>query len=93
MAEPVMPAQAQDAGSGSMVLLDESGAYERSEAALRLMKRLGGGVGFLGSLGLCFPRFLRDGVYRFIAWKRYHWFGRKESCRLPGADEPGVFLP
>tara|TARA_A100001037_G_C14752389_1_gene458141 strand:- start:25 stop:471 length:447 start_codon:yes stop_codon:yes gene_type:complete len=93
LAESRLPVREPDAGSWSMVLLDDSGCYERSEAALRVMKKLGGGAGFLGCLGLCVPKFLRDGVYRIIARKRYDWFGRKESCRLPSLEEQAVFLP
>ncbi len=77
----------------SMVLLDGNGMHERSGAALRVLKRLGGLRGFLGSIGLCFPGFLRDFVYRLIARYRYRLFGRRETCRTPADDESSVFLP
>ncbi|MGL6267168.1 MAG: thiol-disulfide oxidoreductase DCC family protein [Chitinophagaceae bacterium] len=38
------------------------------------------------------PRFIRDGVYNFIARNRYKWFGKKESCFLPTADLRNRFL-
>ena len=36
------------------------------------------------------PRLLRDPFYRWIARNRYRWFGRREACMVPSADNPGV---
>jgi predicted DCC family thiol-disulfide oxidoreductase YuxK len=41
---------------------------------------------------LLVPRPLRDLVYRWIARNRYRWFGKKETCRLPNAEERARFL-
>ena len=89
----LLPIQEEDSKEWSMVFLDTSGAYVRSEGALRLLMNLGGLWSCLGWLGLCFPRFFRDGVYRLIARGRYKWFGKKESCRLPSPEEEERFLP
>lgn len=35
--------------------------------------------------------FLRNFVYRQIAQRRYKWFGKYESCRLPSPDEQDRF--
>ncbi|RME58755.1 thiol-disulfide oxidoreductase DCC, partial [Candidatus Parcubacteria bacterium] len=35
---------------------------------------------------------LRDGVYFWVARQRYRWFGRRETCRLPSAEERERFL-
>ncbi|WKZ78981.1 MAG: DCC1-like thiol-disulfide oxidoreductase family protein [Candidatus Kapaibacterium sp.] len=40
----------------------------------------------------CFPPLLRDPAYRYVAARRYRWFGRKESCRLPTPAERKRFL-
>ena len=38
------------------------------------------------------PKILRDSVYNLIAKNRYRWFGKKEKCRVPSADERERFL-
>jgi predicted DCC family thiol-disulfide oxidoreductase YuxK len=38
------------------------------------------------------PRALRDAAYRAMAKRRYRWFGRYETCRIPAAGDPR-FLP
>lgn len=47
----------------------------------------------LGRFFLWVPKFIRDGVYRFIARNRIKWFGNADSCRLPSVDEASRFLP
>jgi predicted DCC family thiol-disulfide oxidoreductase YuxK len=32
---------------------------------------------------LVLPRPLRDAAYDFVARRRYRWYGRRESCRMP----------
>jgi len=38
------------------------------------------------------PKILRDSVYNLIAKNRYRWFGKRETCRVPSADERERFL-
>jgi predicted DCC family thiol-disulfide oxidoreductase YuxK len=38
------------------------------------------------------PKILSDSVYNLIAKNRYRWFGKKETCRVPSADERERFL-
>jgi predicted DCC family thiol-disulfide oxidoreductase YuxK len=76
----------------SLVLLDAQGPHLRSDAALLALKYVGGPWRLLSALRVV-PRPLRDGVYGLIARRRYQWFGRKESCRLPGPQEREPFLP
>lgn len=66
----------------SVLLLEDGVLFERSEAALRIARRLRGPVRLLAPL-LSLPHGLRDRAYRFIARNRYRWFGKAESCRLP----------
>ena len=47
----------------------------------------------LGRWCLWIPKFIRDGVYRFIAKNRIKWFGNADACRLPSEDETLRFLP
>jgi predicted DCC family thiol-disulfide oxidoreductase YuxK len=66
----------------SFILADGDKIYTRSTGALRMLKLLG----FPWSLFYVYilvPRFIRDGVYNWIARNRYRWFGRQESCMIP----------
>jgi predicted DCC family thiol-disulfide oxidoreductase YuxK len=75
----------------SLILLDDHGIHDRSDAALGICARLGAPYNLVSSLRII-PRPIRDGVYRFIAHNRYHWFGRHETCRIPTASERARFL-
>lgn len=66
----------------SVVLIDGDQAYQRSDAALRVARYLDGPWRRAAVL-LIVPRFIRNSVYRLIAWQRYRLFGRQESCWLP----------
>ncbi len=75
----------------SFVLYENGIKYYQSDAALKTFKYLGSWWRVL----YCFivlPKFLRDGVYRFIAKNRYAWFGKKASCRMPTPEDREVLL-
>ena len=38
------------------------------------------------------PKYFRDWIYIFIASNRYTWFGKKDTCMLPGNDIKSRFL-
>ena len=70
----------------SILLVEEGKVHTRSDAALRVARRLS----FpwpLASLLRVIPRVLRDSVYDAIAVRRYRWFGRRDACQLP---DPGI---
>lgn len=75
----------------AVVLVDDAGVHTRSTAALRIARRLGLPWRALALL-LVVPRLLRDGVYRFVARRRYRWFGHREACSLPSPEVAGRFL-
>ncbi len=66
----------------SVLLIEDGKLYDRSTAALRIVRQLSGNIRFLG-LFLHVPRPLRDLGYKFIARVRYKIWGKKESCDLP----------
>jgi predicted DCC family thiol-disulfide oxidoreductase YuxK len=76
---------------GTVVLIEDGRAFERSDAALRIAAGLGGAWLALGALRLV-PRPLRDALYDWIARNRYRWFGRREECALPTPDQRHRFL-
>jgi predicted DCC family thiol-disulfide oxidoreductase YuxK len=79
------------AAQDSFILLDNGNIYTHSTGALRVLMHLGGGWKILSLLRV-FPPFIRDGVYRFIARNRYRWFGKRDSCMVPGEGVRERFL-
>jgi len=64
----------------SVVILAADGSLlARSDAVVRILKRLGGGWRVVGSLLAAVPRGLRDAVYDLIARVRYRVFGKRED--------------
>lgn len=68
-----------------------------SNAWVAVLRHLGPGWRLLAVVSACVPTPLRDWAYRFVAGRRYRWFGRSAHCRLPDAtagarlaDEPTV---
>ena len=80
----------------SIVLVERTAAYRKSEAVLRIAQRLQDRVGalpFLGLVGMVAPGFVRDTVYDFIAANRYRVFGRADACRLSDGRFEARFVP
>jgi predicted DCC family thiol-disulfide oxidoreductase YuxK len=81
----VDPADAQ-----TFLLVDGDTVYTRSDAALEIVKDLGAWR-WLGVFGIL-PRGLRDWVYSSIARNRYRWFGKREACFVPTAEQRARFI-
>jgi predicted DCC family thiol-disulfide oxidoreductase YuxK len=78
-------------GRESVLLIAPTGCHAESRAILELVRLLPFPCPLFYSLRIV-PAPLRDGIYRFIAKRRYRWFGRKESCPLPRPEEAHRFL-
>ena len=70
----------------------EERVYLRSDAAAAILADLGGAYRPLSWLRVI-PRPLRDALYDWVAARRYRWFGKLDSCRLPDKGMEGRFLP
>lgn len=79
----------------SIVVIEPDGrVHVEGLAALVIGRRLGGAYALLSAIGGLLPRPLLDSVYRFIARRRYRWFGRKtDVCPLVPETQHGLFLP
>ncbi len=75
----------------TVILIENDKIYYRSEAALKISKRLKFPFNFLSYLRFV-PRFLRDSVYNFVSRNRYGIFGKKNSCYIPKPDYSKRFL-
>jgi predicted DCC family thiol-disulfide oxidoreductase YuxK len=69
----------------TFILVEDGKCYVRSEAALRVARRLGGVWGLFYAF-IIIPRPFRDYMYGTVARHRYKWFGKREECMVP---EPG----
>jgi predicted DCC family thiol-disulfide oxidoreductase YuxK len=81
----------QTSSPESVVLIDEDGAWRESDAALRIAAGLRAPWRLLSALRIV-PRPVRDRVYRFVARRRYRWFG-VDACRLPSPELVERMIP
>ncbi len=75
----------------SFVFIENDKPYNRSTAALKVCRHL------RGLWPLCYgfiivPKFIRNGIYNWVANNRYKWFGKKESCMIPTPEVKARFL-
>src|SRR5262245_14195540 len=75
----------------TFVVVEGSGCFTRSDAALRVAQHLAGGWTLLRVLSLI-PKPMRDWGYTVMARHRYQWFGRRETCMIPSRDILDRFL-
>jgi predicted DCC family thiol-disulfide oxidoreductase YuxK len=78
-------------GIDSVILIDNGKVYTYSDAALRITKYLRWPAKALYVLTVV-PQFIRQPFYRWVARNRYKWFGKKETCMVPGTDVRTRFL-
>ncbi|MDZ4803931.1 MAG: thiol-disulfide oxidoreductase DCC family protein [Candidatus Eisenbacteria bacterium] len=77
--------------SGTMLLVEGGRVSTRSTAVLRIASRLPF-PWWLSGIGWIVPRIVRDWAYDIVARNRYRWFGRRETCLVPGPEHEGRFL-
>ena len=64
----------------------------KSDAAIRVLRELGGVWVFVAATLKVVPQRLRDWGYDLIARNRYRWFGRYETCPMPSEKDRRKFL-
>ena len=65
---------------------------ERSEAAVAVLRDLGGVWGLLGLSLWMLPKPVRDWGYNVVARRRYRVFGKYDVCPLPDVKDRHKFL-
>lgn len=88
--EELSPADITDLKT--VVLIEGTQSYRKSNAVLRVLKGLGGFWRVVAALLWIVPRPLRDVGYSWIAANRYAIFGKKATCRMPKPAERERFL-
>ena len=75
----------------TVVLVDGERTYTKSDAVLRIVRRLSFPWPLL-VVGRLVPRPLRDAAYDWVARNRFEWFGRRRTCLVPTAELRARFL-
>jgi predicted DCC family thiol-disulfide oxidoreductase YuxK len=83
--------QTRPSRTDSFVLIENGTLYTKSTAALRVCRRLNGGLSLLYAF-MIIPAFIRDAVYDLVARNRYKWFGKSNECWLPTPELSDRFL-
>ena len=90
-AQEKLPQELRENLNTVVVLSHDGKLYQKSEAILNVLYDLGGFWRLFFVFRLI-PRPLSDVFYSLIAKYRYRIFGKKETCRLPSAEEHSKFL-
>jgi len=77
--------------SRTFLLLEDGVAVNKSDAALRAARHMWQPWPMARIFGLL-PRFIRDGVYDFVARNRYKVFGKRDACMVPVQSDAARFL-
>lgn len=75
----------------SFILIENGKVFDRSTAALHVVKKLKGLWRFLYGF-IIVPKFIRDAIYQLISTNRYVWFGKKDECMIPTPELKAKFL-
>jgi predicted DCC family thiol-disulfide oxidoreductase YuxK len=75
----------------TLILVEGDRIRRGSDAVLAIWSGLGWPWRAAAALRIIPPP-LRDPIYRWVARNRYRWFGRRETCWLPGPDLADRFL-
>ena len=75
----------------SIIVIDGENYHSKADAALLIAKKLGGTF-HVASIFYGLPRKYRDQLYDWLARNRYRWFGRYQSCMVPGPEHLDRFI-
>lgn len=77
----------------SVIFLTDGRSYEKAEAVIHILKKLGLFYKFLGFLLNLLPLFILDRLYHLIAKNRYRLFGKNDTCLIPNETDRSLFIP
>lgn len=75
----------------TFLVLSGDAALSRSDAGVEILSQLRAPWRWLAVVRII-PRPVRDAVYRFVARRRYRWFGRRENCVVVPPSESHRFI-
>ncbi|WP_424768928.1 thiol-disulfide oxidoreductase DCC family protein [Paenibacillus sp. sgz302251] len=77
--------------SNTFVMVKDGQYFTKSEAALRVFRKLNG-LWPLLYMFIFVPAAWRNIIYDWIARHRYRWFGQSDRCLLPASELQSRFL-
>jgi len=77
--------------SDSIVLVEDGQCFFYSTSILRTIKKLNG-IWSMLFVFTVIPAMIRDWIYRWVAFRRYQWFGKQKTCRIPTQNLESRFL-
>ena len=83
--------QLTDKGLDTVLLYDGQHVLGRSDATIHILTTLGG-IWKTAAVFIIVPRFIRNGIYNFLAKRRYKLFGKRDSCMMPTPELKAKFL-
>jgi predicted DCC family thiol-disulfide oxidoreductase YuxK len=83
--------QLDPVGYETSILLEDGIVWLKSEAAIRIFRRLGFPWS-LASMARLLPRAARDWLYDIVATHRLRWFGARTTCFLPDPSQADRFI-
>ena len=75
----------------TIILYHQHQIYLRSDAIIKIATILGG-IYKIAVIGYLIPKLWRDACYNYIANRRYKWFGKYDTCKLPNQNEAQRFI-
>ncbi len=75
----------------TVVFYDQGIIHFKSDAAFRIADYLGFPYNAI-KIACLLPLPVRNAIYDIIAGKRYRWFGKRDSCRIPDEKTIGRIL-
>ncbi len=78
-------------GLDSIIVIDNGSYYSKSDASLKIAKKLGG-IFHVAQVFYGLPKKYRDQVYDWLAKNRYRWFGKYNSCMIPKPEFKDRFI-
>jgi predicted DCC family thiol-disulfide oxidoreductase YuxK len=75
----------------SIVYVSDGKVLMKSQAVIQIMQELGG-IWQLAQVGKLLPLSFQNFFYDMVGSNRYRLFGKKETCRLPSAEERQRFI-
>ena len=75
----------------TVILIDNGKVYTYAKAAIRISKYLDWPAKILYGF-IIIPSFISQPFYKWVASKRYKWFGKKDSCIIPSEKVRERFL-
>ena len=92
-AEHMLPPRESRPDSVAIMTRDQH-LLVRGDAAIHIGRALGGPWTLLSAVFAVFPRRLRDGLYNFVAQRRYAVFGTtSQACPIVSPEQRQLFLP